>query len=148
MCRWFSILQNLNKPKMDPKVWEYNLRQAEAHIKFVFELYDMQVRGGRYFLHEHPAQASSWKLPVVVDFCFRYPHLYAVTSNMCVFGMTTPLRGGDGEGYVANLTRWLTNSPCLAETLDRHCPGDHEHTHLLGGRAGAAQVYPQRCARR
>ena len=39
-------------------------------------------------------------------------------------------------------TRWLTNSPWLAEGLERHCPGTHTHEHLLGGRAKGAQVYP------
>ena len=62
MCTWFSIIQNLNRGKVDPVVWEKGYKQAVEHLKFVFELYDMQVRGGRYFLHEHPASATSWKL--------------------------------------------------------------------------------------
>ena len=48
MCTWFSILQNLNKGKVDPAEWQKGYDQAVEHIKFVFELYDMQVRGGRY----------------------------------------------------------------------------------------------------
>ena len=47
MCTWFSILQNLNRGKVDPKEWQKGFDQAVEHIKFVFELYDMQVRGGR-----------------------------------------------------------------------------------------------------
>ena len=107
----------------------------------MFELYDIQVRGGMYFLHEHPAQATSWTLPVVTEFCARYPHLYAVTAAMCQFGLETT--GSDGETRPAQkLTRWLTNSPCLAETLERSCPKDHQHGHLLGKQAQEAQVYP------
>ena len=87
------------------------------HIKFVFELYDMQVRSGRYFLHEHPAQATSWRLPVVTEFCARYPHLYAVTADMCQFGLTTPGPRGE-EMPVKKPTRWLTNSPSLTEILE------------------------------
>ena len=94
MCTWFSVLQQLNKGKKDPEEWEQGFQRAVEHIKFVFELYDMQVRGGRYFLHEHPATATSWKLPEVVEFCARYPHLYAVTSAMCQLGLTTT--GVDG----------------------------------------------------
>ena len=112
-----------------------------AHIRFVFELYDLQVQGGRYFLHEHPASATSWRLPEVVAFCLRYPHLYAVTGAMCQWGMTS--RDPAGEvNPVRKLTRWLTNSPCLAETLEKPCSQDHSHTLLLSGRAAAAQVYP------
>ena len=49
MCTWFSVLQQLNKCKKDPEEWEKGFQRAVEHIKFVFELYDMQVRGGRYF---------------------------------------------------------------------------------------------------
>ena len=57
------------------------------HIKFVFELYDIQVRSDWYFLHKHPSAATNWKLPVVNYFCARYPHLYAISMDMCQFGM-------------------------------------------------------------
>ena len=61
--------------------------------------------------------------------------------DMCQFGMTTP--NSRGEPTPAKKpTRWLTNSPCLAEQLERHCPGTHIHEPLLGGRAKAAQIYP------
>ena len=60
MCTWFSVLQNLHKKKIGATKWEEGYRRAVEHIKFVFELYDLQVRGGRYLLHEHPAGASSW----------------------------------------------------------------------------------------
>ena len=39
--------------------------QAMVHIKFVMEHYQLQAAAGRYFLHEHPAQASSWEEDVV-----------------------------------------------------------------------------------
>ena len=50
---------------MSKEDWQQAYNKAAEHIKFVFELYDMQVRSGRYFLHEHPATATSWTLPVV-----------------------------------------------------------------------------------
>ena len=71
MRTWFSLLQNLNKKHMSPEDWNKGYRKATEHIKFVFELYDIQVRSGRYFLHEHPATATSWRLPVVTEFCAR-----------------------------------------------------------------------------
>ena len=141
MCTWFSVLQNLNKKHMNKEDWQRAYNNAVEHIKFVFELYDTQVQNGRYFLHEHPASATSWNLPVVTEFCARYPHLYAVTMNMCQFGMTTPSRKGEPTP-VKKPTRWLTNSPCLADCLEKHCPCNHTHEPLLGGRAKAAQEYP------
>ncbi len=57
-CTMFSSLQTMNK-----KYWsrETKVRYMEAveHIKFVVKLYRKQVEAGRWFLHEHPAGASS-----------------------------------------------------------------------------------------
>ena len=66
--------------------------------------------------------------------------------DMCQFGMVTS--GTRGEPTpVKKPARWLTNSPCIADKLDKHCPGDHVHELLLGGKAKAAQVYPPKlCA--
>ena len=82
MCTWFSLLQNLNKKHMSPEEWKKGYRRAVEHVEFVFELHDIQVRSGMYLLYEHPATATSWKLPVVTEFCARYPHLYAITMDM------------------------------------------------------------------
>ena len=39
-------------------------------------------------------------------------------------------------------TRFATNSPAIAEALNRRCLGQHSDIGLLGGRASAAAVYP------
>ena len=40
-------------------------------------------------------------------------------------------------------TRFLTNSPRLADALLRRCGGGHKHVQLVGGdRAAKAAVYP------
>jgi hypothetical protein len=62
MCTSFSQLQRLNGG-ISIERWE----EAVEHIKFVTELYEVQHKGGRLFLHEHPAQASSWALKSVQD---------------------------------------------------------------------------------
>ena len=141
MCTWFSVLQAMNRGRMKKEDWEESYHKAVEHLKFVFEMYEEQLLSGRYFLHDHPAAATSWRLPHVVAFCSRYPHLYAVSAALCQFGLTTPGENGK-EDPAQKLTRFLTNSPYLAATLDRSCPGDHSHTALLNGRAKAAQVYP------
>ena len=57
-CKMFSCLQNLSK---DSWTSERQKRMDEAikHIEFVAELYEAQAQAGRWFLHEHPAQATS-----------------------------------------------------------------------------------------
>ena len=140
MCTWFSTLRNLNKGRVSAKDFEKKFKRACRHLAFVFELYELQVQGGRYFLHEHPASATSWKQKPVVDFIARHHDLYASTSHMCQFGMTA--KGEQGEGPVLKPTRWLTNSPCLATALDVKCSRDDEHVHLVSDRVKGAAVYP------
>ena len=42
-------------------------RRAEEQslLELAVELYSVQLRAGRHFLHEHPATASSWKTPAM-----------------------------------------------------------------------------------
>ena len=60
MCTAFSAWQHLNKHRRDPTVITKEYTRAMIHIRFCMELYALQAREGRYFLHEHPAQATSW----------------------------------------------------------------------------------------
>ena len=92
--------------------------------------------GGKYFLHEHPAFATSWRQKCVLSFTARNADLYMVTSDLCQFGLTS------GGLPAKKPTRWLSNSPCLISRLDRKCDGEHTHQHLMGGRARSAQEYP------
>ena len=60
MCTAWSTWQFLNDVNRTP---EERLRlkvEARLHLEFVAQLYHEQVQGGRYFLHEHPSQATSW----------------------------------------------------------------------------------------
>eukprot|EP00972_Heterocapsa_arctica_P024003 3536155-Heterocapsa_arctica.AAC.1 len=44
------------------------LERARVHLHFCLELYTIQKAAGRYFLHEHPATATSWQDPKVLRF--------------------------------------------------------------------------------
>ena len=142
MCTWFCALQNLNFPRMDPAVVKAGLQKATRHLEFVCELYREQVRGGRYFLHEHPLTATSWRLPCVQE-VMGMPQVMTVVADMCCFGMVA--RETDGTtGLVKKPTRWLTNCACIAACLSRRCSMDHQHVTLLGGKAKAAAIYPDK----
>ena len=67
ICTMFSQLQALNKRWNEQRGEEYaaRLRKAEEHMKFAVKMYRVQLEGGRYFVHEHPAGATSWRLPVI-----------------------------------------------------------------------------------
>ena len=60
MCTASSTLQLMNAQARDPNVVHREYLQAVIHMRFVCELYAMQLEEGRYFLHEHPAAATSW----------------------------------------------------------------------------------------
>ena len=59
MCTAFSHIQNLNKAKRDPTIVEQELTRARVHLYWCCHLYRKQVDRGAYFLHEHPALATS-----------------------------------------------------------------------------------------
>ena len=60
MCTAFSTWQRLTYVKSNDKpAMQRAFKDASAHIEFVPELYREQMAGQRYFLHEHPRDASS-----------------------------------------------------------------------------------------
>ena len=67
MCTAFCTWQYLNAHKRDPELVAAERAKAVKHMEFVRRLYRKQVEAGRYFLHEHPAQATSWNLPCVSE---------------------------------------------------------------------------------
>eukprot|EP00972_Heterocapsa_arctica_P042704 6296306-Heterocapsa_arctica.AAC.1 len=50
---------------MDPSARSIMMERARTHLHFCIELYNIQLKAGRYFLHEHPATATSWSDPEV-----------------------------------------------------------------------------------
>ena len=44
---------------------QVKLEEARNHLRFCMRLYKKQADAGRLFLHEHPAYATSWKMPEV-----------------------------------------------------------------------------------
>ena len=52
-------------------------------------MYWDQVARGKFFLHEHPATASSWDLPMIRELA-EHPGVVIVTGDMCRWGMHLP----------------------------------------------------------
>ena len=115
--------------------------EGKVLLKFALDVYFWQLRRGRYFVHEHPATATSWKLPDVQRLS-REMGVECIVNDACMFGMMA--KGADGTvGPARKPTRWMTNAPYLARNLNRKCRGTHQaHVHLVGGRAAQAAVYP------
>lgn len=102
----------------------------------------IQLKAGRFFLHEHPAGAKSRQEPCITAISNRND-VHTVVGHQCQYGLTTP--GLDGHPTPAlKQTRWMSNSHCMLARLDSRCPRDHRHQPLLGGRARDAHIYPDR----
>ena len=61
-CTPYSIWNfGINYKRMDQEKAKKMLAEGQVHLNFMCSLYRNQIRRGRYFLHEHPATALSWK---------------------------------------------------------------------------------------
>ncbi|CAJ1352680.1 unnamed protein product, partial [Effrenium voratum] len=76
--------------------------EAEDHISFCMHLARVQAESGRRFCTEHPAGASSWKLPVVQDV------LDTVPGAQCRYGLRGP-----GGRLMRKYTSFLTSMPSV-----------------------------------
>ena len=61
-----------------------NLEARKKHVRLCMELFQMQVNRGRYFLYEHPRNATSWAMPEVVNLAMQ-AGLEVVTCDMCAY---------------------------------------------------------------
>ena len=148
MCGPFSILQAMN----DTNSHAYNqqLRKAMRHLRFCLELYRYQVRMGRKFLHEHPATAKSWKLPMVQEL-LKMEGVSVELGDQCVFGQTI-INEDKKVALAMKPTNWMGNDKFILTAVGRKCPNRscpkdspvHVHQTLIGGRAKATESYPER----
>ena len=85
MCTAFSKWQRINDKIREPVTVAGTRKRAIMHLEFCLELYHEQIEGGRYFLHEHPAYASSWQTEAVMK-CMKEPGVVKVIGDKCLYG--------------------------------------------------------------
>jgi hypothetical protein len=120
------------------------MREARVHLAFVIELYKTQSDQGRYWLHERPKSARSWKETNVVELPMRKDSIL-VAGRVCQFGLVSSDERGEGE--VLKPTYFATNCRGVADQLERKCsnnnrPRDCRRVPLVNGRAEKAREYP------
>ena len=118
ICTAFSILQGLNRAKMDPIKWEALWNKGVTHGLFAIKLYRIQSEAGRSLLHEHPASASSWRIPEMQSLMTDLG-IGKVSAQMCRFKMLNS--DEQGEGVVKKPTGFLTKTDHLRQALDKQC---------------------------
>ncbi len=55
------------------------------HLDFMVSTYIEQIEGGRLFLHEHPANATSWH-KASVERLAKFPGVELVHADQCQYG--------------------------------------------------------------
>ena len=139
-CGPFSMLQELNYPRMDPRrVW-MKVAEGVDHINFAMQLFRWQVKRGRLALFEHPATSKAWKEEEVQK-TMALPGVVRVRADQCEYGLRV-------EGIPNKKpTDFMVNGEGLARWLSKRCSGGHLHQPLTNGRAIKAQHYPRELCR-
>jgi hypothetical protein len=123
--------------------------RSMVHINFLIELYRAQLDGGRYFVHEHPGNATSWGIPGIQKL-LRDPKVDKVRGDQCQYGASVQF--GDKAGSpVMKPSGFMSNSQEVLKQLDRRCRGTGGacsrpeggiHVHCEGKVASDAARYP------
>ena len=85
MCTAFSTWQRINDKIRDPYLVTCEKARAVQHLEFCVELYREQLKHGRYFIHEHPAYATSWQEKVMTDLMSE-SSVETATCDQCQYG--------------------------------------------------------------
>jgi len=148
MCRHFSTWQALNFARSNDAAGMLRARTAAiVHIDFVASLYEEQLAGGRYFLHEHPKYATSWDVDSMVRLA-AMPGVLLAHGDQCQYG--AEIKDGPDRGQpIKKPSGFLTNSKHVFDALGRRCVGEHgdcsrprggRHSPCSGRHAAAAAI--------
>ena len=123
-CEQYSQLVNLN-PHRQSVEFKKAKAQADILLDFAMEVYELQMRGGRYFAHEHPSYATSWTMPSV-EKLLAMPSVGTVALDMCQYGMIA--RDSKGEAPALKPTKIMSNCEAILNGMNRRCRGGGSST--------------------
>ena len=109
-------------------------------------MYAYQVAHGRYFLHEHPAQATSWQTDIVKKI-MNLEGVGRVVGHQCQYGAES------GGQPIKKPTGFMTNCEGIRKALSKTCSGRNgwcirdgggQHVLCNGRVARMAAIFPIR----
>ena len=121
------------------------LHEAVSYVDWSMACAKLQIQGGRKFIFEHPAGASSWTLLSVQE-VRNMKGVQEVILDQCMLGLCTKV----DKVPTRKRTRLLTNSSVVIQKFSGLlCDRSHEHRIIEvveGGikRSRYAQQYPSR----
>ena len=144
MCTAFSDMNRINYSRMPKEGVAARMAYGRSHLELCAKLYAIQWEAGRYFLHEHPAEASSWQEECILKI-LKKQGVVNVVGDQCRYGLTSTEK--HRTGLARKRKGFMTNSVCVAKRLEKRCPNKcnyqpHWHVRLENGRTRVAQEYP------
>ena len=112
-----------------------------AQIRTCVQAYKLQMEMQKHFVHEHPTDSLSWKMPEVQSLVSD-PRVYSIDGPMCRWSLRA--RGTkDKTEFMRKQTRWLTRSREIAEVLRGDCrwKSDGGVVHMTG-KSETVSEYP------
>ena len=79
--------------------------RAYLHLAFICELYEIQVRRGRYFLRTHSQSSNSLDQPPTVNFMKTFPDTLQTVTDSCLVGAKKTREREAGWARCETLTR-------------------------------------------
>ncbi len=96
-CKQFTTFHAINAARSsDREAMAKAKTAAIVHMNFVCELYQEQIDGGRYFVHEHPYWAASWQLQAV-EKIMNQDGVERVRGDQCQYGAQTQEDDGQSK---------------------------------------------------
>ena len=111
------------------------------HLKCVAKVYRKQIRAGRYFLHEPPSDASSWKEESIQSIR-HLPEVATTQCDQCMFGGIADSLNMMTRSPHMKRTRFMSHSAIMLEQLTKKCDRRHVHKPLHGKECEMAAYYP------
>ena len=105
------------------KILEEKQADGDQHLEFCAQQYEAQMARGKFFLHEHPRDATSWTRPSIERIKNR-DDVYLVTGALWRYGLVS--RDEHGQGLCKKAMSFMTNSREIANLVFLRCTNDRQ----------------------
>ena len=142
MCTEYCTMNQIYHARMVPEVVAQGMEHARRHLEFSTQLYEIQWRSGRYFLHPHLRECRFARdlltpvlatLYIITDMDILAPSLDCISRDSCRGGSTryiTPCTNGCGS-LVQD--QWLAEAFKVLDTPQvSHCSAPSAHAFFMG----------------
>ncbi|CAK9078467.1 unnamed protein product [Durusdinium trenchii] len=131
-CTMFSVMQNANLGKMDTATKKRRFAEANCLLDYSMLIARRQIAQKRFFAHEHPQKATSWKRQSVQDIADQ-EGVMKVTFDQCRVNLKTPV----SEKPLQKRTTLLTNSTAIVSLFEPlQCACTEPHATIEGSEGG------------